>query len=56
MKLSDSLKFASLKSLQLSDSLKSLIIINRFPAKVVILHLILAKKKNFNILPDFLVY
>ena len=46
MKLSDSLKFASLKSLQLSDSLKSLIIINRFPAKVEILHLILAKKKT----------
>ena len=42
MKLSDSLKFASLKSLRLSDSLKFLIIINRFPAKVEILHLILA--------------
>ena len=46
MKLSDSLKFASLKSLKLSDSLKALIIINRFPAKVEKLHLILAKKKK----------
>ena len=49
MKLSDSLKFASLKSLKLSDSLKALIIINRFPAKVEKLHLILAKKKKTSI-------